>query len=386
MKRILPKLASLLGGLVILTIALFLLFGLSRLPRPSTLPQPENGQLPAGPQLLYAELKGESSTLWIAPPERPKERKALARITHQTGYGIKARLSPDGAMLAYTALPPDTKEPNQAPLWWLELAETTPQLLAEGVDLRSAPVWSPDGKRLAYRRTTELATGALEIELYMVDLAERKKTKILADSSSVGLYPFAWSTDGRVLYYSRIVKGGTDLVGLELMTGTPRFTYHVADGIARDFQLSPDGKWILYSMSEKRPTGFTYSVAIVDVADGTRVTLKEGDNNHFSPIWNPDGRGVTISSEQSDPLGGGAIVALLIAEKTSPRLVPPPSDGFDIPLAWSPDGKYLAITHFKGKPAQPTSRTLVVVSVSEGRRFPVESAGDIQFIGWLSGN
>ncbi|MFH1486004.1 MAG: hypothetical protein ABIH46_08040, partial [Chloroflexota bacterium] len=104
------------------------------------------------------------------------------------------------------------------------------------------------------------------------------------------------------------------------------------------------------------------------------------------PIWMPDGSGVTISTQRNDLDGDGAIVDLPIAEKTASRIVPPLNEGFDVPLAWSPSGEYLAVASFTGKASQPTGRKLVVASMRDGQRFFVESPGDVQFIGWLAGS
>jgi len=56
---------------------------------------------PIAPRYLYTTLEGTSSGLWSSTGPR-----RLAQIPHRDGYGIKARLSPDGSRLAYTLWPP----------------------------------------------------------------------------------------------------------------------------------------------------------------------------------------------------------------------------------------------------------------------------------------
>ncbi|MBI2908764.1 MAG: PD40 domain-containing protein [Chloroflexi bacterium] len=371
-------------GFAVLLVALLLLAPLACTPKEAFPPERGPGQ-PASSKFLYAELLGESTSLWIAPADRPGEKKEIARIPHQTGYGIRASLSPDGGTVAYTALPAGMPAPDQASLWALTLSSPSPRLLAEAVDLPSAPVWSRDSKALAYRRSTELSSGETEIALYVLSMTENRTARVVADSGALGLYPFAWSEDGHALYFFRVSKGGTDVAGIEVATSAPRFSYHVTDGIGRDFQLSPDGKKILYSSTESAPPGAIYSVSIVDLADGSRSLLKQGAGANLGAIWKPDGKGLTLASEQTDPIGGGGLVDVLTTDRQQSRVVSPPAQGFDVPLAWSPNAAYLAASHYAGKPELPGARTVVILSMADGRRSGIQVAGDAQFIGWVGG-
>lgn len=361
--------------MVIVFAGLFLVFGLSRVSRPISQSQPSQT---APPKFLYEELNGESSTISIANADNPGQRRELLTLAHRNGYGIKARLSPDGAKLAYNALLPEKSDISQASLYVADLAQPKPRLLAEPVDLNSTPVWSLDGTRLAYRHTIQLESGATVTEIYLVDLGTAKASRLIDDDSSLGLYPFAWSRDGTSLYYSRVAQSGTDLAAIEVTSGKQLFSYHITDGIAHDFQLSPGGQNAVFSSME--PKSNVSAVSIVNIRNGSKSPLK---GQGLSPIWNPDGMGVTVAADERSGL---AISDVRLADKKESRLVSPPADGFDLPLAWSGDARYLALDSFKGKPSQPSNHQLNIVSLADGKRFSLESNGATQFIGWLPAN
>ncbi len=57
--------------------------------------------------------------------------------------------------------------------------------------------------------------------------------------------------------------------------------------------------------------------------------------------------------------------------------------GFDVPVAWSPDGRFLALRAFTGTDTEhPGAEQPALVDV-EGQRQPVVGDGPIEFIGWL---
>src|SRR3989338_5287105 len=47
------------------------------------------------PRIVYTELAGQQSTLWIASAADPSRARRIATVGHREGYGLRARLSPD---------------------------------------------------------------------------------------------------------------------------------------------------------------------------------------------------------------------------------------------------------------------------------------------------
>jgi hypothetical protein len=117
-------------------------------PSPTPLP-PETAY-----QFVYREFGETEDVIWRALPEDPTQRVEMARIPHRAGFGIKPSLSPDGTKLAYLSLPEHalSAQSSEAQAFLLDFETQETVMLAEFLDLMFAPLWSPDGKQLYFRR------------------------------------------------------------------------------------------------------------------------------------------------------------------------------------------------------------------------------------------
>jgi len=338
---------------------------------------------PSQLRAIYAELNGDTTTLWTAPLDLSGQKEKLADISHQTGYGIRGNLSPDGTKIGFTLLPPGSRDTaSSASLWVVDVKSGEKKPLVDGVDLRTAPLFSLDGTKLLYRRTKETGTGGLTTELYSLDLATLQETRLVSDELALGLYPIDWAKDGEMIYYSRVSNQGTDVMAVAISAGMITNIGHVSDGIARDFRLSPDGQKILYTA---RLPGGDYCVGILHVKSKGKDVLIQGANDHYGPIWQPVVDAVTLSTEPVDPTGKGRLLNLAAIAKTPLSTIPAPPGGFDVPTSWSPDGRYLAVRSFQGESSHRiTSEKIVVISPSNGGRHELGTSGPAQFIGWLT--
>jgi len=326
---------------------------------------------------VYQELAGEETAFWAADPQKPQNKRALLTVQHREGYGPRAGLSPKGTHLAYTILPTSARDaPSTAELWVGELTTGKTQLLQTGVELRSTPLWSPDGGTILFVRLYERSSYTLETELATVPLKGGEAHSLIRDATSQGLYPIGWSPDGRRAYFSRVTPQGTDVASVTT-SGEVATVLHASDGIAREFLLSPDGSRVLYTSGPPPGKAGRYRVESADLATGRKETLAEGVSDHFSPIWRADGRAVTLSQE------GG--VASIEPGGVSALIAPAPGDSDDLPLAWSPEGRFLAVRSLEKAQGRYVSERLAIASPSGGRTN-VETNGHAEFVGWLRGN
>ena len=157
-------------------------------------------------------------------------------------------------------------------------------------------------------------------------------THVMTQPTGAGYFDF--SRNGRLLY----LTGDAHEVKRQLVwvdaagDATPAGIGEVA---IEEPRLSPDGRRIAFGVR-----GAHNDIWILDFDSGaaTRMTF-EGDS--FAPIWTPDGRGLTFSSNREGPChifapdAGSAEPALLVG-----------GDYDLVPGSWSPDGNVLLFTEY----------------------------------------
>ena len=105
-------------------------------------------------------------------------------------------------------------------------------------------------------------------------------------------------------------------------------------------QVSPDGKWVAYSVStpDMDANRGVSNIWIVPTAGGAPQQLTQSGRDS-SPVWSPDGKSIAFLSSRT----GDSQVYALSMEGGEAKPLTHLSTGADI-VKWSPDGKTLAFT------------------------------------------
>jgi serine/threonine protein kinase/Tol biopolymer transport system component len=157
-----------------------------------------------------------------------------------------ARLSAQGDKVALVV---DTGAND---IWVLDLARGIRTRLTFGPVTNDFPVWSPDGKWIAYGSQSN---GKNHLYRKLSDGSGAEE--LLLDDEQT-LIPGDWSSDSKYLLYSRgpFFSNGAEIWALPLEGDRKPFLIvpHSASSYAGAGRLSPDGRWLAYSSNESGQT------------------------------------------------------------------------------------------------------------------------------------
>jgi len=340
---------------------------------------PPSVQLGGEATLVFAEFGPTEDQIYVAPAANPAERTQVSTVAHVGGWGINPAPSMAGSLVAYTVLPPGAQPRSDAPaeLWLLDVRTGASVRLASDADLLAQPRFDATGQQVAYRATTSSG----EQELVRVDLETRLRRVLHTSANSLGVFPIGFTNDGALLFAALSVSG-TDIFRVEDREA-PELLVHASDNIARDWLISPDGRELSYLAPELHLERYVHRLHIVSTDDGRPVDENRtavATNEQFGPVWTPDGEAITVGQEAYP---GASAPAMTLSESGGTEVLPAPVAGFDVPLGWSPDGRYLVARSFDGVSAHEPGRESIVVISKEGQRLPVPGRSEVIVIGWV---
>jgi tricorn protease len=149
---------------------------------------------------------------------------------------------------------------------------------------------SPNGQDVAY-----LSDASGEYELYvrsLVDGAARQLTR----NGKVWRFAPVWSPDGRLLAYA---DHSRRLHIVEVATGRAREVDRDDFADLTDHAWSPDGRWLAYT---RRNSARLDQVWLYSVEDGSRHVVTEPVFGSFSPTFDPVGRWLYVLSKRDTGL------------------------------------------------------------------------------------
>ena len=261
----------------------------------------------------------------------------------KVGVGQDPMLSPDGKRLvvkkSMSSLGADSN------LWVIDLEKGTGLRITS--TFSQAPVWSPDGNRIAYSSgndagvTVKDANGSGDAETL------QRRTA----------FPAAWSPDSRfIIFMERGVKTRMDLWALPMFGDKKEYPLSNSPFDEQTPQVSPNGRWLAHTSDE---TG-NYEIYVQSFsadgklgADKKRVSTSGG---RF-PVWRRDGSELFFVAAD-----GQMMSAAVKTDGTEFQFAAPKSLFKTRMLAWvtnfheydvSPDGQRFLIGTLVGEPKAP---------------------------------
>jgi eukaryotic-like serine/threonine-protein kinase len=243
-------------------------------------------------------------------------------------------------------------------LWLVDLERGLPTRLTSSEAPDVSPVWSPDGRRLAFRSSR--ADNAA-FDLYWKDVDGTAEETPIAPKLTPGI-PNDWSADGRFILFTRAPDlNNVDLFALSLEQKVAHAILQTpfAESAAR---LSADGRWMAY-VSNESGQNEVYVRRFAIGADGKpsagpkwRVSTTGG----VVPRWRRDGRELFYRSAAGDFMAVDVKVAGETVQTSLPHQLFPSIPGVH---AWdvSADGQRFLISNPLRTTTAPSADPVTVV-------------------------
>jgi dipeptidyl aminopeptidase/acylaminoacyl peptidase len=245
-----------------------------------------------------------------------------------------ARVSPDGARAAYVRVTVNQKDDTyETALWVVSTDGSAPPRPLTAGPADTSPRWSPDGKRLAFLRSTRKEGKPQPAQIYLLEMAggeARPLTKMSRGASSP-----EWSPDGLAIAFTSNTgpnddapkKDGEHETDVRVIT---RATYR-SNGSGYNDPSRRSHIWTVPAAPREE-----------EPAEARQITTGEFDEQGIA--WSPDGRTIYFTSARFEepyyqprdtdlyavPAAGGEIVKVASIDGTIASMAP------------SPDGRQIA--------------------------------------------
>ncbi|MDJ0841327.1 MAG: hypothetical protein QNK37_32755 [Acidobacteriota bacterium] len=197
------------------------------------------------------------------------------------------------------------------------------------------PRISPDGRRVAYYNYRQ--GGAIQNLVVMrLDGSDKREVTDSGRNSDP-----AWSPDGRRLVYRRVVDGRSGLWITDLAGGEPILLVNNPE-MDRGPDWASTNRWIVFSSGygSKRPGGEEIYVIKPDGTGLKRITESKGEDS--LPKFSPDGTKIAFNSKRT----GKTDIYIHDLASGEQKAVTDFGDAYA--PSWSPDGKQLVFTRVNG--------------------------------------
>jgi Tol biopolymer transport system component len=241
--------------------------------------------------------------------------------------------------------------------------------LADGPGCKQRPMWSPNGRKIAYR--FEPACDYNHDQVVVIDVSTGRRSNISRKTGVFGNSP-SWSPDAKRIAFAGIRNAhgrpaANDLPGgLYIARSDGSSAARVTPRSLGEVQYptwSPDGKWIAFQIS--RPQGF--DIYRVDPrGKHLRQLTHSGELGVYNewPMWSPDSRRIAYGVE-----GQASSLWVMRADGTGAHKI---WSGIGVPANWAP-GAWLVANCGRG---------ICALSPDGARRISLLRGADSGFPAW----
>ncbi|MCY3611564.1 MAG: DPP IV N-terminal domain-containing protein, partial [Gemmatimonadetes bacterium] len=190
------------------------------------------------------------------------------------------QISPDGGRIVYTKGWIDERnDRRESALWMMNADGTRQRHLVDG----GGGMWSPDGTRILYTAAGDPGGSQLHVRWMDAEGLSTPVTRLENGPSNP-----RWSPDGNWIAFTSRVSDRADFAGVDLPARPDGAQWEREPKVVERPAYKRDGVGYI-------DTGWTH-VFVVPAGGGTPRQLTDGDWNHSSIEWSPDGTEIYFTS------------------------------------------------------------------------------------------
>ncbi len=296
--------------------------------------------------LAYRASAEERQSFWV---DRSGRQTQLLGGTDAAQPGGQ-ELSPDGHTLALTRLINGTLD-----VWLIDVERGVPRRFTFDTVRDRSPVWSPDGRRIAFASER---TGVYDI---YEKPADGTGTETLLVASPEAKIVHGWSSDGRfILYEVQDPQTDRDLWVVPVEGDRKPFPIAHTPFAEANGKFSPDGRWIAYDSNESGQ----YEVYVQPFpGPGGKLQVSTGGGGIRQ--WRRDGKELFYSGLNNRVMAAPITVNGATLKAGTPATLFTIASGGIFVFA-SPDGQRFLVSNVTADPSPVT----VLLNWAGGKKVP----------------
>ncbi len=264
---------------------------------------------PDGQKISYVKVEGDKFQIETTRSTGGEPGKLVAEMMNPPSYSLLPYLrvyvteyswSPDGSSLGYVS-----NKSGQSNLWIANVNGDPEIELTQNSEAKlyyNSPIWSADGKQIAFTSRIGNPTGGAAYAVWIVDVASR--TAIMIFGAELAIRLLGWGSDGKsvILATTKHLEAGRShsdvtLAILSTETRIKREIKVLEDAYSKNTFLSPDKKTIVYS-AHRDGKDDLWSFALVGGAE-KKITENNNARLYFSTLVFSPGSDVVYFGKQS---------------------------------------------------------------------------------------
>ncbi len=267
------------------------------------------------------------------------------------------QMSPDGTTVLFSRGFVDImKDQSASNLWVIGVDGTRLRQLTDGTWNDASPVWSPDGKRIAFFSNR---SGSTQLHVMWADTREMSQlTRVERAPGGV-----RWSPDSSQIAFTAFLPDDTPVLPVRLPP-VPRGAQ-----LARGAVVVDRPSW---ASDGSGPTvkGFTHVFTVDAIVGGTPRQVTTGAFSHNGPSWSADGKTMFVSGirkPDAEYLRGDSEIYAINLDTLAVTTLTDRAGPDSGPQA-SPDGRWVAYTGYDQQNFTSHLASLFIMDPAGGRK------------------